>query len=38
MLEETKARTETLQRTMTDQRIEVAVFTDEASITYLAGF
>ena len=38
MLEEAKARTETLQRTMADQGIGVAVFTDEASIAYLAGF
>ena len=38
MLEEAKARTETLQKTMADQGIELAIFTDEASIAYLAGF
>ena len=38
MLEEAKARTETLRNRMAEQGIGVAVFTDEASIAYLAGF
>ena len=38
MLEEAKARTETLRKVMAEQGIGVAVFTDEASIAYLAGF
>jgi len=38
MLEEAKARTLTLQARMKEQGIERAVFTDGASIGYLAGF
>jgi Xaa-Pro aminopeptidase len=38
MLQEAKARTETLQKRMQERGIERAVFTDEASIAYLAGF
>lgn len=38
MLEEAKQRTRTLQANMKDQGIQKAVFTDESSIAYLAGF
>jgi Xaa-Pro aminopeptidase len=38
MLEQAKARTAALQRKMADENIEVAIFTDESSIAYLAGF
>lgn len=38
MLEEAKKRTLSLQRRMKDQGIECAVFTDESSMAYLAGF
>ncbi len=38
MLEEAKKRTLALQRRMQDQGIECAVFTDESSMAYLAGF
>lgn len=38
MLEEAKARTLTLQSRMKDLGIRSAVFTDESSIAYLAGF
>ncbi len=38
MLEEAKFRTLNLQARMRDLRIERAVFTDESSIAYLAGF
>ncbi len=38
MLEEAKRRTEVLQRRMKDESIQKAVFTDESSIAYLAGF
>lgn len=38
MLEEAKARTAELQRKLADENIEVAIFTDESSIAYLAGF
>ncbi|CTQ56573.1 Creatinase [Roseibium album] len=38
MLEEAKARTHTLQQRMKDEGIRKAVFTDESSIAYLAGF
>lgn len=38
MLEQAKARTATLQRKMAANDIDVAIFTDESSIAYLAGF
>ena len=38
MLNEAKLRTETLQKRMTELGIRRAVFTDESSIAYLAGF
>ncbi len=38
MLEEARKRTLALQRRMQDQGIECAVFTDESSMAYLAGF
>lgn len=38
MLEEAKSRTLVLQQRMKEQGIEHAVFTDESSIAYLAGF
>lgn len=38
MLEEAQKRTAELQQRMRDQGIEKAVFTDESSIAYLAGF
>ncbi|MBT3142295.1 aminopeptidase P family protein [Phaeobacter gallaeciensis] len=38
MLDEAKARTVALQACMKDQGIQRAVFTDESSIAYLAGF
>ena len=38
MLEEAKARMRTLQSRMKDEGIRKAVFTDESSIAYLAGF
>jgi len=38
MLEEARKRTRVLQDRMREQGIEVALFTDEASIAYLAGF
>lgn len=38
MLEEAKKRTLTLQQRMQDEGIEFAIFTDESSIAYLAGF
>ncbi len=38
MLEQAKARTARLQRKMAANNIDVAIFTDESSIAYLAGF
>jgi Xaa-Pro aminopeptidase len=38
MLEEARKRTITLQKAMQEHGIEQAVFTDESSIAYLAGF
>ena len=38
LLDEARARTEVLQRRMADEAITLALFTDEASIAYLAGF
>lgn len=38
MLEEAKIRTQALQARMKDEGIQKAVFTDESSIAYLAGF
>lgn len=38
MLEEAKIRTQALQTRMKDEDIQKAVFTDESSIAYLAGF
>ncbi|GAA6192780.1 Xaa-Pro peptidase family protein [Phaeobacter sp. NW0010-22] len=38
MLDEAKARTVALQSRMKDQGTQLAVFTDESSIAYLAGF
>lgn len=38
MLEEAKIRTQNLQARMKDEGIRKAVFTDESSIAYLAGF
>ena len=38
MLEEAKMRTSALQHRMKDQGIDCAVFTDESSMAYLAGF
>ncbi len=38
MLEEAKNRTQQLQREMQERDISTAVFTDESSIAYLAGF
>ncbi len=38
MLNEAKTRTETLQKRMSELGIERAIFTDESSIAYLAGF
>ena len=38
MLEEAKKRTLTIQKAMQEHGIEQAVFTDESSIAYLAGF
>ncbi|MFK5998920.1 MAG: Xaa-Pro peptidase family protein [Rhodobacterales bacterium] len=38
MLQEAKQRTATLQRKMAAENIDVAIFTDESSIAYLAGF
>ncbi len=38
MLQEAKQRTATLQRKMAAKNIDVAIFTDESSIAYLAGF
>ncbi|WP_350336079.1 M24 family metallopeptidase [Coralliovum pocilloporae] len=38
MLDEAKARTRLLQAQMKDRKIRKAVFTDESSIAYLAGF
>jgi len=38
MLTEAKARTEALQVKMAERGIECAIFTDESSIAYLAGF
>lgn len=38
MLEEARKRTRVLQDRMREQGIELALFTDEASIAYLAGF
>ena len=38
MLEEAKTRTRALQARMKDMGIHYAVFTDESSIAYLAGF
>ena len=38
MLEEARLRTQTLQQTMQAQNIPMAIFTDESSIAYLAGF
>jgi len=38
MLEQAKSRTATLQRKMATNNIDVAIFTDESSIAYLAGF
>ena len=38
MLDEARQRTQTLQSRMREQSIELAIFTDESSIAYLAGF
>ena len=38
MLEEAKIRTQALQTRMKDEDIQKAIFTDESSIAYLAGF
>ncbi len=38
MLEEAKIRTQQLQSRMKDRGIQKAIFTDESSIAYLAGF
>jgi len=38
MLEQAKSRTAALQRKMAAKNIDVAIFTDESSIAYLAGF
>ncbi len=38
MLEQAKARTAALQRKMAANDIDMAIFTDESSIAYLAGF
>ncbi len=38
MLEQAKIRTQQLQSRMKDHGIQKAVFTDESSIAYLAGF
>lgn len=38
MLEHAKQKTADLQQRMRDEEIELAVFTDESSIAYLAGF
>ncbi|MCV9999478.1 Xaa-Pro peptidase family protein [Pararhizobium sp. YC-54] len=38
MLEEARARTRVLQEQLKAQNIELAIFTDESSIAYLAGF
>ena len=38
MLEQAKSRTAALQRKMATNNIDVAIFTDESSIAYLAGF
>ncbi|WP_306143431.1 Xaa-Pro peptidase family protein [Roseibium sp. MMSF_3412] len=38
MLEHAKQKTAELQQRMRDEEIELAVFTDESSIAYLAGF
>ncbi len=38
MLEQAKSRTAALQRKMAVNNIDVAIFTDESSIAYLAGF
>ena len=38
MLDEARARTSRLQATMAERGIPLALFTDEASIAYLAGF
>jgi Xaa-Pro aminopeptidase len=38
MLEQAKTRTARLQRKMAAHNIDVAIFTDESSIAYLAGF
>jgi len=38
MLEQAETRTATLQRKMAANNIDVAIFTDESSIAYLAGF
>jgi len=38
MLNEARQRTQTLQKKMQDLGIEVALFTEESSIAYLAGF
>lgn len=38
MLDEARSRTQSLQRRMADEGIPFAVFTDESSIAYLAGF
>ena len=38
MLDEARQRTQTLQSRMREQSIPLAIFTDESSIAYLAGF
>jgi Xaa-Pro aminopeptidase len=38
MLNEARQRTQNLQKKMQDLGIEVALFTEESSIAYLAGF
>ena len=38
MIKEAIQRTSTLQTLMKDKGVEVAIFTDESSIAYLAGF
>ncbi len=38
MLDEARQRTHDLQTRMRDESIPLAIFTDESSIAYLAGF
>jgi len=38
MLEQARARTAKFQQRLKDEKIEIAVLTDQSSIAYLAGF